>query len=200
MLHHLSTGLIQFISDLGIWGIFIGMIIESACIPLPSEVIMLYGGYMVHQGTLSFVGVVTAGVIGNVLGSLLMLWIGARFGRPFVEKYGKYILFNYKHLEQADRWFEKYGDWATFFGRILPIIRTFISLPAGIAKMKPGRFTLFTLLGCIPWNLALTYFGVKLGQNWEKAQSYLHPLTYIIALIVVILIIRFVYRLIKERA
>lgn len=198
-MHQLSSSLVHFISALGVWGIFIGMIIESACIPLPSEVIMLYGGFMVNQGTVSFIGVITAGVIGNVLGSLLMLWIGSRYGRPFVEKYGKYILFNYEHLNKADRWFEKYGDWATFFGRILPIIRTFISLPAGIAKMKPGRFLLFTFLGCIPWNIALTYFGMKLGQHWETAQKYTHPLTYIVALIVVLLIIRFVYRAMRNR-
>lgn len=198
-MHQLSASLTHFISALGVWGIFIGMIIESACIPLPSEVIMLYGGFMVAQGSLSFFWVITAGVLGNLVGSLLMLWIGSRFGRPFVERYGKYILFNYEHLDKADRWFAKYGDWATFFGRILPIIRTFISLPAGIAKMKAGRFTLFTLLGCIPWNLALTYFGMKLGQHWETAQKFTHPLTYIVALIVVILIIRFVYRSYKNK-
>jgi membrane protein DedA with SNARE-associated domain len=199
MLHSLSSGLIQFISTLGVWGIFIGMIIESACIPLPSEVIMLYGGFMVYQGTLSFFSVVAAGVLGNLVGSVLMFWVGSRYGRPFIERYGKYVLFNYEHLDKADRWFSKYGDWVTFFGRNLPVIRTFISLPAGIAKMKFGRFFIFTLIGCIPWNLALTYFGYKLGQHWETAQHYIHPVTYVIALIVVLLIIRYVYRGLKER-
>lgn len=198
-MHGLSTSLIHFISALGVWGIFIGMIIESACIPLPSEVIMLYGGFMVGQGTASFVSVLLAGVLGNLLGSLLMLWIGARFGRPLVERYGKYVLFNYEHLEKAEKWFDKYGDWATFFGRNLPVIRTFISLPAGIAKMKPGRFIVFTLIGSIPWNAALTYFGLKLGQHWEAAQTFIHPLTYIVALIIAIWIIRFIYKAIKER-
>lgn len=198
-MQHLSGSLIGFITALGVWGIFIGMILESACIPLPSEVIMLFGGFMVTQGSLSFVGVVTAGVLGNLLGSLLMLWIGSRYGRPFIEKYGKYVLLNYEHLDKADRWFAKYGDWATLFGRILPIIRTFISLPAGIAKMKAGRFTVFTLLGCIPWNIALTYIGMKLGQHWEAAQKYTHPATYIIALVVLLLIVRFVYRARKNR-
>ncbi len=198
-MHHLSSSLISFINTLGVWGIFIGMIIESACIPLPSEVIMLYGGFMVGQGTASFMTVLLAGVLGNLLGSLLMLWIGARYGRPFVERYGKYVLFNYEHLEKSERWFAKYGDWATFFGRNLPVIRTFISLPAGIAKMKAGRFIVFTLIGCIPWNAALIYFGLKLGQHWENAQKYLHPLTYIVALIVVILVVRYIYKGLKDR-
>lgn len=198
-MHHLSSSLIQFISALGVWGIFIGMIIESACIPLPSEVIMLYGGFMVGQGTASFVSVLLAGILGNLVGSLLMFWIGSRFGRPLVERYGKYVLFNYEHLEKAERWFGKYGDWATFFGRNLPVIRTFISLPAGIAKMKPGRFVVFTLIGCIPWNAALTYFGLKLGQHWEAAQTYIHPLTYIVALIIVVWIIRYIFKALKER-
>jgi membrane protein DedA with SNARE-associated domain len=199
MLHSLSSGLIHFISALGFWGIFIGMIIESACIPLPSEVIMLYGGFMVYQGTLSFFSVVAAGVLGNLVGSVIMYWIGSRYGRPVIERYGKYVLFNYEHLDKADRWFSKYGDWVTFFGRNLPVIRTFISLPAGIAKMPFGRFFIFTLIGSAPWNLALTFFGYKLGQHWEIAQHYLHPVTYLIAIVVVLLLIRYVYRGLKER-
>jgi membrane protein DedA with SNARE-associated domain len=199
MLHSLSSGLIHFISALGFWGIFIGMIIESACIPLPSEVIMLYGGFMVYQGTLSFFSVVAAGVLGNLVGSVIMYWIGSRYGRPVIERYGKYVLFNYEHLDKADRWFSKYGDWVTFFGRNLPVIRTFISLPAGIAKMPFGRFFIFTLIGSVPWNLALTFFGYKLGQHWEIAQHYLHPVTYLIAIVVVLLLIRYVYRGLKER-
>ncbi|WEG13729.1 DedA family protein [Pullulanibacillus sp. KACC 23026] len=198
-MQHLSESLIQFIQHLGSWGIFLGMFIESACIPLPSEVIMLYGGFMVHKELLTFWSVIVAGIVGNLIGSLLMYWIGARFGRPFIEKYGKYVFFNYKHLEAADRWFAKYGDWAAFFGRLLPVIRTFISLPAGIAKMKAGRFALFTVLGCIPWNITLAFFGMKLGQHWEIVQTYLHPVTYIILVILVLLIIRFIYRLTKDR-
>ncbi len=130
LLASIATGLIN---SLGHWGVFIGMVLESACIPLPSEVIMLFGGFLAAQGTLNFWGVVLAGVLGNVAGSVVAFWIGANKGRYFLKKYGKYILFNHEHLDKADRWFSKYGEWTVSFGRILPVIRTFISLPAGKA-------------------------------------------------------------------
>lgn len=203
MLHQLITGLetitTDLITTLGHWGIFIAMVIESACIPLPSEVVMLFGGFLVAQGILNFWLVVTAGVLGNLVGSVLAYWIGKSGGRHFLKKYGKFILFNYQHLEKAEQWYQKYGSWATFFGRNLPFIRTFISLPAGITKMDFKKFFIFTFFGCIPWNVALTYIGLKLGQNWQVAEPYIKPLSYVVLIVIVILILRFVYKNLAKR-
>lgn len=197
-MHHIELIITNLINHFGEWGIFFTMLLESACIPIPSEVIMLFGGFLAASGSLNFWGVILAGTLGNLAGSILIYWIGIKGGRPFIEKYGKFVLFNPHHLEKADRWFQKYGGLTVFFGRILPVIRTFISLPAGISKMKFGRFTLYTILGCIPWNIVLTYAGLKLGQNWSVAQPYLKPFTYIGALIFIIIIIRFIFRSLKS--
>jgi membrane protein DedA with SNARE-associated domain len=180
-------------------GIFIGMVLESACIPLPSEVIMLTGGFFVAKGTFSFWGVVAAGVIGNFIGSIIIYWIGAKGARSLLEAYGKYIFLNHKHLEKAEVWFAKYGEWAAFFGRNLPFIRTFISLPAGIARMNFTKFCLFTLLGCLPWNIALTYLGYSLGANWTKVESYVRPVSYVVLVIILLIIARFLFKSILEK-
>ncbi|TCP24835.1 membrane protein DedA with SNARE-associated domain [Scopulibacillus darangshiensis] len=179
----LATALI---SEMGHWGIFIGMILESACIPLPSEAIMPFGGFMAAQGTLNFWLVILAGIFGNLVGSSIAFWIGRKGGYAFLQKYGHYVWLNEHHLKKAEYWFEKFGGWAVFLGRDLPIIRTFISLPAGIAHMNFKRFMLFTLFGCIPWNILLTYVGWKLGDHWQEARPYLQPLSYI-ALILILL-------------
>jgi membrane protein DedA with SNARE-associated domain len=199
--------LIEFISliatylidQFGLMGIFIGMVLESACIPLPSEVIMLTGGFFVAKGTFSFWGVVAAGVIGNFIGSVIIYWIGAKGARSLLEAYGKYIFLNHKHLVKAEVWFAKYGEWAAFFGRNLPFIRTFISLPAGIARMNFTRFCLFTLLGCLPWNIALTYLGYSLGANWTKVESYVRPVSYAVLVIILVIIARFLFKAILDK-
>ncbi|WP_027415881.1 DedA family protein [Aneurinibacillus terranovensis] len=202
-MHHLVEGLTSFvthiISSFGNIGIFLSMALESACIPLPSEVILLFGGFLAARGTLTFWGVVSAGVLGNVVGSVLIYWIGSYVGRAFLEKYGKYVLLNVGHLAKAESWFARYGEWAVFFGRILPVIRTFISLPAGVARMNFSKFLMFTLFGCIPWNIALTYFGLKLGQNWQSVEPYFHPVSYVILFIVAVAILRFFYKLVRTR-
>lgn len=203
MIHQLMSLLDTFttgiIDSLGHWGIFITMTLESACIPLPSEVIMLFGGFLAAQGILSFWWVVVAGVLGNLFGSIIAYMVGKYGGRTVLTKYGKYILFNQDHMMKSEAFFARYGSWATFFGRMLPVIRTFISLPAGISQMNFKKFTIFTLLGCIPWNILLTYLGVKLGQHWEDAQPYLKPLTIIGALIVLAIVFWYVYKNIKTR-
>lgn len=196
LLTSIATGLI---SALGHWGVFIGMVLESACIPLPSEVIMLFGGFLAAQGMLNFWGVVWAGVLGNVVGSVIAFWVGSNGGRPFLQRYGKYILFNNAHLDKADRWFQRYGEWAVFFGRILPVIRTFISLPAGIARMRFPKFLAFTLIGCIPWNIALTYLGLRLGQNWPSVEPYFRPISYVVAAAIICAIVLFFFRNIRRR-
>ncbi|MFX4260914.1 DedA family protein [Pelotomaculum propionicicum] len=164
----------------GYWGIYIGMIIESSCIPLPSEAIMLFSGFMVAVGLFNFWIVVAAGVLGNLTGSVLTYWFGASGGRALLLKYGRYILINADHVEKAERWFYRYGDWTVFFTRNLPVIRTFISLPAGIARMNFAKFFIYTLVGCIPWNIALTYLGFKLGKNWHLIEPYFRPVSYTI--------------------
>jgi len=203
MLHQLvewlsgiATGMIE---AMGEWGVFWGMVIESACIPLPSEVIMLFGGFQAEAGILSFWWVVWAGVFGNLVGSVLTYWIGASGGRPFLQKYGRYFLINEKHMDTADRWFAKYGDWAAFFGRNLPVIRTFISLPAGIARMNFWKFTIYTFIGCIPWNWALTWAGFKLGENWANVEPYIKPFSYGILGVLILLVLWFVVKNLRTR-
>lgn len=184
--------IINVISYFGYWGIGIGMAIESACIPLPSEIILPLGGYMAYTGKISLWGAIIVGTIGGTIGSIVAYFIGAYGGRPFIQKYGKYVLINQKEFEKADKWFEKYGEITVFTSRLLPIIRTFISLPAGIAKVKFKKFVIYTFLGSLPWSIALTYGGYVLGQNWREIKKYFHGLDYIIGGILLVLIIWYV--------
>ena len=170
----ISRFVVSMISTFGYTGIFLTMAIESACIPLPSEIIMPFSGYLVTTGQFTMLGVTLAGAIGNVAGSLVAYYVGVLGGRPFVERYGPYMLVSRKDIEMADRWFAKYGEAAVFFGRMLPIVRTFISLPAGIAGVNIYRFILFTFLGSLPWCYLLAYVGVKMGEHWEQLRDYFH--------------------------
>ncbi|ADZ09950.1 SNARE associated Golgi protein-like protein [Methanobacterium lacus] len=171
-----SNFAIHIIQILGYWGVFIGMTLESACIPLPSEIIMTFSGYVVWQGTtnMTLLGITLVGAVGNLIGSLIAYFVGLKGGRPFLEKYGKYIFISHSKLELADRWFERYGWEAVLISRMLPVIRTFISLPAGIANMDLKKFSLYTFLGSLPWSFALAYIGVQLGPNWDVIESYFH--------------------------
>ena len=174
------------VGDLGLPGIFVLMTLESACIPIPSEPTMLFAGFNVDKGTYSFLAVVSVAVAANVVGSWIAYAVG-RFGRyELVHEHGKWLHITPERLAQADRWFEKYGGWAVFFSRMLPIVRTFISLPAGVAKMPFGRFTLYTVLGCIPWMAGLTFIGLQVGENWEKWKDKLHYLDYVVLAAIVI--------------
>ncbi len=163
----LASFIIATISASGYAGIAFLMAIESACIPLPSEIIMPFSGYLVHTGQLKLFWVATAGAIGCNLGSVIAYWIGAIGGRPFIGKYGRFVLLNQHDLDRAEHFFQRYGGITVFIGRLLPIVRTFIALPAGIAKMPRLRFHLYTFLGSWPWCYALAYVGMKLGQAWE---------------------------------
>jgi membrane protein DedA with SNARE-associated domain len=182
---------------IGNWGlpaVFLLMLLESACVPVPSEAIMPFAGFAVSQGKLSLAGIAIAGVAGNLVGSWIAYAVGYYGGRPFVDRWGRYVLLRPHHLDTAQRWFDHYGAPVVFFGRIIPIVRTFISLPAGFGKMKFWRFTLFTALGCIPWVLMLGYVGEKLGSNWEKIRPYLHYVDYFVILAVIVLIVYAVVR------
>ncbi|MDU0206057.1 DedA family protein [Paenibacillus sp. MAH-36] len=198
LIEWISNNAIGLITSYGVLGIFIGMLLESACIPIPSEVIMLFGGFFIQEGAFNYFEVVSAGVLGNLVGSILIYWVGATGARTLIEKYGKYVWIQAEHIKKAEHWFNRYGEYAAFFGRNLPIIRTFISLPAGIAKMNFSRFVLFTFLGCLPWNLVLTYLGYKLGENWNRVEPYIRPFSYGIALILVVLLCRHVYKLVRN--
>ena len=200
LVEQLANVAVSLIETLGYWGIFIGMTIESACIPLPSEVIMLFGGFMVAVGIFNFWYVVVAGVLGNVVGSVITYWIGANGGGSLLLKYGKYVLINPGHLDKAEYWFSRYGDWTVFFARNLPVIRTFISLPAGIARMNFAKFFIYTFVGCIPWNLALTFSGYKLGKNWHLIEPYFRPVSYAVLLVLITGAVWFFYKNFNNRS
>jgi membrane protein DedA with SNARE-associated domain len=175
-----ATGVVD---SIGAWGVFVLMTLESACIPSPSEATMLFAGKSSAEPNASFTffAAVTAGVLGNVVGSWITWWIG-RIGRvDLLEKHGARFGVRKHHLEIADRWFEQHGEATVFFSRMLPIVRTFISLPAGVARMPFWKFTIYTFLGCIPWVLFLTWAGVKAGEHWEDVKHYLEYVDYLVA-------------------
>jgi len=174
------------------------MAIESACIPLPSEIIMPFSGYLVSAGRFNLWLVGIAGAIGCVVGSVAAYWVGIKGGRPFLEKYGKYVLISHHDLDNADRFFRKYGDWSIFISRLLPVIRTFISLPAGIARMRFGRFVVLTFIGSLPWCLALAYVGKVMGENWEEIKFYFRQADIVIGILIVIAVVLFLYRHLKK--
>ncbi len=175
------------VTSSGYAAVFVLMLLESACVPIPSEITMLVGGALTtvalagagHQ--LNLVGVASAGIVGNLVGSLLAYWAGAVGGRPLVDRFGRYLLIRPHEVDRAHAWFERRGQAAVFIARLLPVIRTFISLPAGVAKMPMKRFTTYTLLGCIPWVFGLTFIGAALGSKWDKAAKVIQPVGWVIA-------------------
>jgi membrane protein DedA with SNARE-associated domain len=201
---HVVNSLVTFCTDLiGDWGlpaVFLLMLLESACIPVPSEAIMLFAGFAVSEHQMSLFGAVTVGVLGNIVGSWIAYWVGRYGGRPFVDRYGKYVLLRHHHLELAERWFSRYGPATVFFSRVIPIVRTFVSLPAGFANMAFWRFTFYTVIGCVPWVLMLGYVGVKVGDNWEHIQKRLDYLNYAVIVGVVVLIVWWAVRRHGRRA
>jgi membrane protein DedA with SNARE-associated domain len=188
---------------LGWPGVVLLMAIESACIPLPSELILPLAGWMlIANPGLSIWFIILAGfcgAIGNVIGSLVAYAVGAWGGLPFLRRYGKYILISNHDLDRANHWFEKYGDWITFLSRLLPAVRTFISLPAGIARMQVWKFSLYAFLGSFIWSVALTWAGYLLGQNWERIRELMRPFDYPIIAIIVILIGLFIWLRLRNR-
>ncbi len=183
LIAELARFVIAVISKFGYTGIVVTMAIESACIPLPSEIIMPFSGYLVSTGDFSMLGVTLAGAIGNVIGSIVAYYAGVWGGRPFVERYGPYILISRRDVELADRWFLKYGEAAVLISRMLPVIRTFISLPAGVARMNFPRFVIFTFIGALPWCYLLAYIGLKMGERWDELRDYFHGLDIIIGVL-----------------
>ncbi len=170
----LANSIVALISRSGYAGIVLLMGIESACIPLPSEIIMPFSGYLVSLGRFSLFKVALAGAIGCNLGSIVAYYVGSVGGRPLIEKYGKFILISRHDLDLADRWFARWGDGAVFFARLLPVVRTFIALPAGVSRMNFLRFNIYTFLGSLPWCWVLAYAGFRLGQRWDSLRVYFH--------------------------
>ena len=174
----LVTFATHVVRDLGLPGIFVLMLAESACIPIPSEATMLFAGFNVANGDYSLFAIVAAGTAGNLVGSWIAYAVGY-YGRiELLERHGRKLHISKKHLDWADRWFERHGTATVFFTRMLPIIRTFISLPAGVARMPFGRFTAFTIAGVVPWVFALGLIGKQAGDNWEKWKNSLHYVDY----------------------
>ncbi|MEP6921544.1 MAG: DedA family protein [bacterium] len=197
----LSGIIVAVISALGYFGVILLMAIESACVPLPSEIIMPFAGYLVSTGHMNFWLVGLAGAFGCVLGSMVAYWAGMYGGRPVVEKYGKYLLLSRHDLDIADRLFAKYGEAIVFVARLLPAIRTFIAFPAGVARMNVTRFIFYTFAGSLPWCLGLAYVGMKLGEKWNKDETlktWFHRFDFLIGIAVLLLAVWWVWRHIKH--
>jgi membrane protein DedA with SNARE-associated domain len=183
----------------GYVAIFVLMLLESACVPVPSEVTMLFGGALATPavagvGQLDFVAVVALGVLGNLVGSWLAYWMGYAGGRPLASRWGRYLLIRPHEIDRAHEWFEHHGEAAVFFGRLLPVVRTFISLPAGVARMNVWRFSLYTVLGCVPWTLGLAWLGYALGRRWDEVERVMRPFAWVIAGLAVAAVVVWIVR------
>jgi len=197
----LSVFIVGTISTLGYTGVALLMAIESACIPLPSEIIMPFSGYLVYTGRFNLWAVGLAGAVGCVVGSWVAYWVGSRGGRPLIEKYGRYVLVSRHDLDLADRWFARYGEIIVFASRLLPVVRTFIAFPAGVARMNLTRFTIYTFLGSLPWCIGLAYVGQLLGEQWDKNEtlkSWFHRFDFLIGLVILLAAAWWVWRHIKH--
>jgi len=186
LLAALAAFIIGTLSAFGYWGVVLLMGIESACIPLPSELIMPFAGYLVFQGTLSLWGVALAGAVGCVLGSLVAYYVGMLGGRPLVLKYGRYLLISPHDVELADRWFARHGDVTILIGRLLPVVRTFIAFPAGVARMALLKFMIYTFAGSLVWCYALAWVGRSLGQHWDTLGTYFHRFDAVIVAVILL--------------
>ncbi|MFA4844566.1 MAG: DedA family protein [Candidatus Margulisiibacteriota bacterium] len=181
------------ISAVGYLGVLVLMTLESACIPIPSEIIMPFSGFLASTGKLSIWGITLAGAFGNLIGAVITYAIGYYGGRPFVLKYGKYFFIREHELHKAEKFFAKYGDFSVFLSRNLPVIRTFISLPAGVAEMPFIKFSVYSFLGSIPWCFALTYLGFLLGSNWLVIRQYGHYLDILAGIAIASLVAKIVW-------
>ena len=197
----LSGFIVATISALGYAGVILLMAIESSCIPLPSEIIMPFSGYLIYAGRFNLWWVGVAGAVGCVLGSIVAYYIGMYGGRPLIEKYGRYILVSRHDLDLADRWFKKYGEIIVFASRLLPVVRTFIAFPAGVARMNMSRFIIYTFLGSLPWCLGLAYVGQLLGEQWDKndtLKTWFHRFDFVIGILIVAGAVWWVWRHVKN--
>jgi membrane protein DedA with SNARE-associated domain len=199
VLETLFNTVVHFLGQFGYWGVALGMALESACIPLPSEIVLPFGGYLAAMGKITLTQAMLAGQLGGLAGSIVAYYVGRYGGRALLERYGKYVLISTHELDVADEWFARRGELTVFLGRLLPGVRTFISLPAGIAEMNFGRFLFYSFLGMLPWSIAFTYAGFRLGQNWELVRVYLHKFDYVVIVALVLLVASFVWYKLRRR-
>ncbi len=201
MVEHILTAVgtfvINTISAMGYWGIVLLMGIESCCIPLPSEIIMPFAGYLVFKGEMNLWLAALAGALGCVVGSIPAYYLGMYGGRPLILKYGKYVLINPHDIDLADRWFERRGDITVFIARLLPVVRTFIAFPAGVNRMNMTKFIVYTFAGSYPWCLALAYVGQKLGENWNTLKPLFHKFDAVIGVVLLLGLGLYLYRHLK---
>ena len=190
---------VDVVDAMGLPGVFVLMLLESACIPIPSEATMLFAGFNVSRGEYSLFAATAVGSVANLVGSWVAYWIGYIGRVDLLEKHGSKLHIKKSHLAWADRWFERHGDATVFFTRMLPIIRTFISLPAGVARMPFWRFSVLTLAGCVPWVFILTFIGKQAGDNWENWKDYLHYVDYAVLAAIVIGVIYLIVRARRRR-
>lgn len=204
-MHGIETWFLDIITNvydvMGWPGVVFLMGIESAAIPFPSELIMPLAGWLLIEakGDSAWMLVMAGfyGALGNLIGSWVAYWISLKGGRPLLKKYGKYVLVTQHEVERAEEWFQKYGELAVFASRLLPVVRTFISVPAGIARMNIWKFSFYTFIGSYPWSLGLAYGGYKLGENWEDMRAVMRPFDFPIAGIIIVVVIWFIYHRIK---
>ena len=189
----ISNFIVATIEQFGYAGVFVAMLLESTGVPLPSEVIMPFAGYVAWEGKLTLLGVALAGTLGCLAGALVLYVIGLYGGRPLLDRYGKYVLIRKSELDRADRWFERYGDLTVFVSRMLPIVRSFFSLPAGMTHMNLAKFSLYTALGSFPWCLALAYLGFFLGPRWSDVVRLLRYFNIAVIIGVIALIAYLIY-------
>jgi len=189
----------NMISSFGYSGVFIAMAIESACIPLPSEIILPFTGYMVFQGHFSFWQATVIATLGNLFGGLVAYYVGVWGGRSFLKRYGRYFMINERELAWTERLFERHGEMTVLVGRMLPVVRTFISLPAGIARMNPFKMATYTALGAFIWCTFLIFVGQKLGENWDSLKPFFHRADVVVGGALVIVVAYVVLKRLKHR-
>jgi len=184
------------VQENGYLAVFVLMLLGSACIPIPSEIVMMFGGALASStfaatalgdetAQLSLLLIILAGLAGSLVGSWLAYWLGYAGGRPLIDKWGRYLLFRPHEVDRAHEWFERHGEALVFFGRLIPLLRAFVSLPAGIARMNLGRFTLYTFLGILPWTIGLAWAGYALGEQWTMVEKWMAPLSVVAAILLV---------------
>jgi membrane protein DedA with SNARE-associated domain len=205
MLAFLAPFVTDLVSNYGYLGIFVLMLLGSACIPIPSEIVMAFGGALASETfadqvlgdpskSLSLLGVIVVGVLGSLAGSLLAYWLGYAGGRPMVDRWGKYLMLRPHEVDRAQDWFERHGQAAVFWSRLIPLVRAFISLPAGVARMNLGAFTLYTTLGLLPWTIGLALAGRSLGDQWNDVERFIAPVSIAAGIALAALVVWWIIR------
>jgi len=199
LVSYISEWALVVIRKTGYAGIFLLSALESAAIPIPSEVVIPFSGFLAASGRFNIWLIVLTATLANLAGSIILFWIGRSGGRWILERYGKYVLIHKHDMERGDKWFAKYGNKAVFWSRMLPVVRTFISLPAGVSGMNFSRFFLLTILGSLPWNAGLAFIGYKTGENWNILHGYFRKADIFIVLFIVVLIVVYLWKHVQKR-